>query len=223
MSQQAKQSVKIIKQNVGIDISKDDFKVCFYHLDTNGRRFIKGSRTFKNILAGFVDFMKWVEKKRKTDIEVRVTLEATGVYYENVVHFLNDNDYYVSVVLSNQSKAYSKSLNLKSKTDKLDADMLGQFGIERDLRKWQPVSSKIRVLKQLTRDRENLLEEKVAIGNKIHALEHSFEPDKTVIKRTNQRLNLVKKQIIQVEKQIRTIIKTDDQIKKKIERICKIK
>lgn len=219
----ATKKARVIKQNVGVDISKDDFKVCFYHLDTNGRRFIKGSRTFKNFLAGFVDFMKWVEKKRKTDIEVRVTLEATGVYYENLVHFLNDNDYYVSVVLSNQSKAYSKSLNLKSKTDKLDADMLGQFGIERDLRKWEPVSSKIRVLKQLTRDRENLLEEKTAMSNKIHALEHSFEPDKTVLKRANQRLSLIKKQITQVEKQIKMIIKTDDQIKEKIERICKIK
>jgi len=214
---------EVIKQNVGVDISKDDFKVCFYHLDTNGRRFIKGTRKFKNVFASFVDFMKWIEKKRKTEIEVRITLEATGVYYENLVHFLNDNGYYISVVLPNQAKAYAKSLNLNSKTDKLDADMLGQFGIERDLRKWQPVSSKIRVLKQLTRDRENLLEEKTAISNKIHALTHSFEPDKTVINRANQRLKLIKKQIIQVEKQIKAVIQADDLIKKKIERICKIK
>lgn len=218
-----KAKTKVIKQNVGVDIAKDDFKVCFYHLDTNGRRFIKGTRTFKNTLAGFVAFMKWIEKKRKTDIEVRITLEATGVYYENLVHFLDDNGYYVSVVLPNQSKAYAKSLNLSSKTDKIDANMLGQFGIERDLRKWQPASAKMRVLKQLTRDRENLIEEKVAISNRLHALNHSFEPDKTVIKRMKQRLNLIKKQIKQVEKQIELTVKADKFIKHKIDEICKVK
>lgn len=218
-----KAKAEVIKQNVGVDISKDDFKVCFYHLDTNGRRFIKGTRKFDNILAGFVAFMKWVEKKRRTHLEVRITLEATGVYYENLVHFLNDNSYYVSVVLANQSKAYAKSLNLTSKTDKLDADMLGQFGIERDLRKWQPASTKMRVLKQLTRDRENLLEEKIAISNKIHALNHSFEPDKTVIKRMTQRLNLLKKQLKQVIKQIELTVKADKFIKQKVDRICKVK
>jgi len=167
--------------------------------------------------------MKWIEKKRKTEIEVRITIEATGVYYENLVHFLNDNSYYISVVLPNQSKAYAKSLNLNSKTDKLDANMLGQFGIERDLRKWKPASSKMRVLKQLTRDRENLLEEKTATSNKIHALKNSFEPDKTVLKRASQRLNLVKKQIAQVEKQIKVTIQADALIKEKVEKICKVK
>lgn len=218
-----KAKAKVIKQNVGVDISKDDFKVCYYHLDSNGRRFIKGTRTFKNTLSGFVSFMNWIEKKRIVDLEVRITLEATGVYYENLVHFLDDNDYYISVVLANQAKAYSKSLNLNSKTDKLDADMLGQFGIERDLRKWEPASAKMRVLKQLTRDRENLLEEKTAISNKLHALKNSFSPDKTVIKRMNQRLNLVKKQIKQVEKQIQLTINADEFLKDKIERICKVK
>ena len=90
-----KNQKKVIKQNVGVDISKDDFKVCFYHLDSNSKKFIKGTRTFKNTLAGFVAFMKWVEKKRIAELVVRITIEATGVYYENLAHFLNDNDYWI--------------------------------------------------------------------------------------------------------------------------------
>lgn len=218
-----KTKVKVTKQNVGVDISKDDFKVCFYHLDSNNRRFIKGTRRFKNTLAGFVDFMKWIEKKRKLDLILHITMEATGVYYENLAHFLNDNGYHVSVVLPNQSKAYAKSLNLNSKTDKIDANMLGQLGIERELGKWQPASAKMRVLKQLTRDRGNLIEEKVAISNKIHAQVQSFSPDKTVIKRMEERLDLLKKQIKQVEKQVELTIKTDELINHKIDNICKVK
>lgn len=218
-----KTSVKVIKQNVGVDISKDDFKVCFYCLDQNGRKFIKGSRTFKNTLAGFTDFMKWIEKKRIESLTVRITIEATGVYYENLSHFLDDNGYVVSVVLPNKSKEYAKSLNLKTKTDKADAKMLGQMGIERDLFKWHPVSANMRILKQLTRDRVSILKEKTVISNKIHALNHSFEPSKRVIKRLNQRLKLLTKQLKQVEKEIELTIKTDELLNNRVEKICQVK
>lgn len=218
-----KTAVKVIKQNVGVDISKDDFKVCLYYLDTNGRQFIKGTRSFKNTLVGFTGFMKWIEKKRMAEISVRITIEATGVYHENLVHFLNDNSYHVSVVLANQAKAYAKSLNIKTKTDKVDAKMLGQMGIERDLRQWQPISSNLRILKQLTRDRASLLEEKTAISNKLHALSHSFNPNKNVIKRMKQRLKLIKKQVSQAEQQIKATVNQDELLKEKIDNICEIK
>lgn len=215
--------IPVVKQNVGVDISKDDFKVCFYHLEANGRKVIKGTRTFPNTTAGFKAFLKWVEKKRIKDLEVHITIEATGVYYENLTHFLYSNGYVVSVVLPNQSKAYAESLNLKTRTDKVDARMLGQLGIERDLFRWKPISTQIRKLKQLCRDRTNLLEEKTALSNKLHALEHSFEADKGVIKRAKQRLNLIKKQIKQVEKDISMTIQADEVLQKKIDNICKIK
>lgn len=218
-----KTKCKVIKQNVGVDSSKDDFKVCFYYLDQNGRKFIKGSRTFKNTLAGFMAFMKWIEKKRIAELEVRITLEATGVYHENLTHFLDDNGYYVSVILANQSKAYAKSLNLKTKTDKVDAKMLGQMGIERDLAKWEAASAKMRILKQLTRDRVTLLNEKTALTNRLHALDASFEPHKKVIKRLKQRIKLLNKQLKEVEKEIEQTIQTDEVLKQKVDNICKVK
>ena len=218
-----KKSIKVIKQNVGVDISKDDFKVCFYHLDQNGHKFIKGSRTFKNTLAGFLEFMKWIEAKRIDALTARITIEATGVYYESLSHFLNDNGYRVSVVLPNKSKDYAKSLNLKTKTDKADAKMLGQMGIERDLFQWQPISAKMRVLKQLTRDRVSILKEKTTLSNKVHALNHSFEPNKRVIKRMNQRSKLLNKQLKEVEKEIEQTIKADELLNAKVTNICKVK
>lgn len=218
-----KTKVKVMKQNVGADISKDKFQVVFYRLDQNGRKYIKGRRTFNNTLSGFTEFMKWIEKHRIADLEVRITLEATGVYHENLVHFLDDNGYYVSVILANQGKAYAKSLNLKTKTDQVDAQMLGQMGIERDLSQWQRISGNLRILKQLTRDRVNLVQEKVALSNKLHALDHSFEPNKGVIKRMKQRLKLIKKQIKLVEKEIEQTIEQDEVLKTRIGKVCQVK
>jgi len=121
------------------------------------------------------------------------------------------------------SKAYSKSLNLKSKTDKIDAKMLGLMGLERDLPKWNPSSNNIFTIKQLTRDRVSLLEEKHSLSNKLHALNHSFEPHKEVIKRLKSRQQLVEKQIKQVEKQIHQLVEKDSDLKERIQNVCKIK
>jgi len=101
--------------------------------------------------------------------------------------------------------------------------MLGQMGIERDLSRWQRASANIRILKQLTRDRVSLLNEKVVLKNKLHALDHSFQPNKTVIKRMNQRLRLIEKQIKQVEKQIKQTVQEDPVLKVRIGKVCKVK
>ena len=97
------------------------------------------------------------------------------------------------------------------------------MGIERDLFQWQPVSTKMRILKQLTRDRVSILREQTVISNKTHALNHSFEPNKGVIKRMNQRLKLLAKQLKEVEKEINEAIKADEFLTDKITKICKVK
>lgn len=214
----------VIKQNVGNDISKDDFKVCFYQLFSDQKRRIKGSKTFKNTLSGFSAFIKWVEKNRVKDVEVRLTIEATGVYYEQLVHYLHDHsDYYISVVLPNMSKAYFRSLNLKSKTDKIDAKHLGLMGLERDLDSWSPASPNLHSLKQLTRDRVSLLEQKTASINRLHAVKHSYHGEKSVIRRLNQQIKFLEKQIKEVEKGIRNLIKKDEVLEAKVEKICTVK
>lgn len=212
---------QVIKQNVGCDISKDDFKVNFHQLLDNQHVRIKGSRGLKNTLAGFKEFVKWVEKRRAPSVQIRITLEATGVYYEQLVHFLNDNtDYHISVVLPNKSKAYFKSLNIKTKTDPIDAKVLGLMGIERNLESWKPVSDNMRILKQLTRDRVRMLDQKTALLNRLHALNHSYKPHRQVIKRLNQLIKLLKKQLKEVEKQIEQAVNEDSFIKERVDKIC---
>jgi len=215
--------VKVQKQNVGIDVSKDDFKVNFQQmLDTQKSR-IKGSRTFKNTSKGFIAFEAWVEKRCAPDVEVRFTMEATGVYHESLAYFLHQSDYYVSIILANTSKAFAKSLNMKTKTDQVDAKLLGQMGLERDLDRWQPLSGKIRILKQLTRERVALLEEKLALENRLHALNHSFEANQNEIKRIKQRISWTKKQIKQVELQVEQFAASDPDLTERIDNICLVK
>lgn len=213
----------IIKQSVGIDISKSDFSVCFSQLIQNDRIRIVGTRKFKNTLNGITRFMEWVEKKRINELEIRFTMEATGVYYENLAYFLDDNDQCVSVVLPNKTKAFMQSYNIKTKNDNIDAKLLARMGLERNLKRWQPLSSNMRTLKKLCRERVMLLNEKTAVCNRLHAEKSSHQPYNDIIERYEYRVKFIKQQIQMVEKQVKSIIQSDEILAPKVNLICKIK
>ena len=206
----------IIKQNVGIDIAKDDFKVCFSVLRSDFEIKILGSRTFSNTYKGFQDFFLWTKNKRKSSDTVYFTLEATGVYYEGLAYFLwKEPDFNVQLVLPNKVKHYARSLDVKSKTDKIDAQILSRFGLERELRIWQPISGNLLELKQLTRERDSLIRSRTTAANQLHATEHQGKPNKKVIVRTKKHIVFLDKQVKEIEKEIKTIVNQDDKLKKK--------
>ena len=162
-------------------------------------------------------------KKTLAHCSTQITLEATGVYHEQLSHFLYDNAYRVNVILPNMGKAYARSLNSKSKTDKIDASILGRLGIERNLFEWQPASANILIIKQLCRDRVQILNTKTTLLNRRGALLSSYEPNQSAIKRMKQRLELLEQQLKEVELEIEMTIKTDDTLCKKVDNICQIK
>lgn len=213
----------VILQNVGIDISMADFQVCFMILLEDQNRKIKGTRKFKNTSEGFKAFRQWVEKKRLAGVPLRMTMEATGVYYEGLAYNLYHHNYELSVVLANKAKAYFKSLNVKTKTDKIDAKGLAQFGLERKLSLWEPASKQMYSLKKTCRERVRLLEEKNMISNQLHAEQHSQNPDRLAIKRMNQRLKLIDKQLKAIEGEITQKVDADQELCQRVQNITKVK
>ena len=214
---------KPLRQNVGIDVAKLDLKVCFSQ-EFSGRQIkVIGSRTFLNTKAGFAALLVWIGQKRDTTIALSLTLEATGVYYENLAYFFQENGYAVHVVLPNVAKQFIKSHNVKSKTDGLDAQMLALLGLERELRLWQPAKLAIRQLKALTRERVAIIEQRTALLNRIEALTCAHDPNKDTIKRLRKVIDLLDKQVKDVEKQIEQSIEKDPDLAQKFDNIKKIK
>lgn len=214
---------EVLKQHVGIDISKDDFRVNFQQLLSDGRRKIKGSRKFNNNLSGYKSFIKWVKDKMDKAVELSFSMEGTGIYHENLAYYLYERGYQVSVLLANVVKAYAKSLNINTKTDKVDAKTIAQMGIERNLRPWRPVSAQMRVLKQLTRERGRALKYKTSLRNQMHALEHGYSPNKKVLGLMRRRMRFIEKQIADLDKTIALTIEKDAFLNERVQKICQVR
>lgn len=163
--------------SLGADISKDDFSACLQSYDLHSQSHqVISRKTFKNKPSGFKACMSWLARHtRKKPAPVRMTMEATGVYYEPLALFVREHhsQIHLSVVLPSQSKRYIESRGLRSKTDKIDAYGLALMGAERKLAAWKGIDPFWRKLRVYTRTRAELLDQRTQLRNQLHALDHS--------------------------------------------------
>ena len=211
-----------IKQNIGIDVSKNDFKGSLFVLTNEFDLVTLGAKTFVNKLEGFLDLLEWVKGKGKKNIKCTFTMEATGVYFENLAYFLVEQEFTVHVILPNQSKKYAESLGAKSKTDKIDAQILAQMGIERKLIPWQPLSPNFVSLKQLTRERDAIIQERISVSNQLHAYKNQGKINQSCISRSEKRIAIFNAQIKEIEKEIAEIVKSDKVLNRRLDNILSI-
>jgi transposase len=213
----------IIRQCVGIDIAKDEFVASLAMMNQAFEVAHKRTKSFPNSLAGFHKLAKWVKQYCLAQVNTCYVMEATGVYYQNLAYWLYEHSLPVSVILPKQFKAYANSLNIKSKTDRIDARILAQMGVERALSLWQPVSASMRQLKQLCRERTTLKTEKTVLKNQLHSLSHSYQPNESTLKRLKKQILALDKLIQETQKELVVSLEQDTWLKERIEKVCSIK
>lgn len=212
------------KYSAGIDVSKETFNCCLTVIDTEQQVKIIGTRQFSNTLKGFVAFDRWIQKKSsKHDIPVAYTLEATGVYYEQLAWYLHDLKFHVSVILPNKAKNYLKSIGLKSKTDRIDALGLATMGAQQRLERWTAPDTKLLELRSITRQRESLQNMKTMVSNQLEAVTFAQHSSSLALNQLQQHLKLLEEQIEQTEVLIEELVNQDRELKAKFDNILPIK
>ncbi len=69
---------------------------------------------------------------KKLDGEIRIVMEATGIYHLPILTFLEEKGYFVSVINPFAMKKYAKDNSIRgAKTDKLDAITIANYGIDK--------------------------------------------------------------------------------------------
>lgn len=143
---------------VGIDVAKDKHD-CFA-MNSDGEILIE-NLTFKNNYDGFNSFFNSISKFEQNLDNIKVGLEATGHYSNNILNFLTSKGFHVYVINPLQTNLYRKGLSLrKTKTDKLDAHFIATMLITDNLKPYSSLSYHISELKSLVRHRFRLIKER---------------------------------------------------------------
>lgn len=143
---------------VGIDVAKEKHD-CFI-MNSDGEVLVNAF-TFPNTLEGFNSLFATLISFSDSTQNIKVGLEATGHYSNNILEFLLAKGLITFVLNPLSTNLYRKGRSLrKTKTDKSDARFITMMLMTEDLKPYSPVSYHISELKSLSRHRFRLIHER---------------------------------------------------------------
>ena len=192
-------------QYIGADIAKTNFVA-----DVGEK-----PRRFDNTPEGYEAFMAALPERGW------VVCESTGGYEQGLVGALQARAIKVSVVMPVLVRHYARSQNIMAKNDSIDARMLSIYGRAsaeklREHRESRPAEKKLR---ELTQARCSLVE---MLKLEANLQEHAGR-DPMLAKQARERVELVEKQIKQIEQAIRAHIDSDQELAQRARRCAQIK
>jgi transposase len=188
--------------HLGIDVAKLKLD-CALRLANNKYK----HKVFENNQSGFTALAEWLAKLGA--VNVHVCMEATGVYWEAVAEFLTNKKMIVSVINPAQIKAFGTSRLVRTKTDKVDAQLIAEFCCERCPEAWQPPSLSEQALRALVLRLDALQTMRTQESNRLEVARGVVKDD--II----QHIEWLDDQIKLLTKKIRDHIDSDSDMKQK--------
>ena len=127
--------------------------------------------------------------------QLRVVMEATGIYYLDLAVQLAQTGVEVMVVNPKAAHHFAKAMSQRSKTDALDARMLLAYLQRMDFVPGQPPAPQVLELRQLGRHLSRLAEQKVRLKNQLHALHSTATSPQVVIEDMQDALAMLERRI----------------------------
>lgn len=214
--------MNVLRQVLGVDVAQKELVVTLGRLSQDLRYELYSRRKFANKESGFDALLKWLKKHTVEAVQLRVVMEATGVYHQKFAYFLDEKGIDLSVVLPNKISNYMRTLSGKTITDDTCADAIALFGLERKLENWKRPKKIYKTLQQLTRERDQIVLERVMIKNQIHAEEAEAEPNNRSLDRLHARLGFMNQQEKEIKADINECLKKEHSVQEVIDKICTI-
>ena len=156
--------------HLGIDVAKAKLD-CALRL-SNGKY---KHKVVDNNQNGFTALAQWLDKQGAAS--PHVCMEATGVYWEAVAEFLANKELTVSIINPAQIKAFGASRLVRTKTDKVDAQLIAQFCCERRPEPWQAPSPSEQALRALVLRLEALQAMRTQESNRLEVAREVVKAD----------------------------------------------
>ncbi len=200
--------------SIGIDISKKVVDVAMY--DGNDYR----NSQYENTKKGVRALSKMIKKLKQ---EVKITMEATGTYYLNYAEGLHEKGYNVSVVNPLIIKRYSQMRLRRTKTDKVDAQIIAEYGYREESRMYipeNPLKREIRLKLILVDQFQSDITRNI---NRIEGLNQYPSGTKGLMRALKSSNRDLSKKIKKLKQEMKDTIKQDKTCNESVEKIKKIK
>lgn len=195
---------------LGIDVSKAKLD-CALRNAENGK--VK-TKVIPNTAEGFKKLLEWLTKNDAPS--PHIIMEPTGVYHELAAFFFVDAGLTISLVNPVQLRKYAGGINVKTKTDKMDSQVLARFGAEQKPAPWEPPSAAARTLKALLARRDAVADDLLREKNRQEKLEATETPQ-LVTESVEGSIKFIEAELKRLQKCIDDLIDNDPDMRGKRE------
>jgi len=172
---------------LGIDVSKKTLQVALLLAERKVKQ-----KCFNNQADGHQKLIKWLIAQDNG--VVHACLESTSTYGEAIAEALVDAGHVVSIVNPARIKGFATSELSRTKTDKVDAALIGRFCKALTPSPWHPASQEVRQLQAWVR--------------RIEAIQRMIVQEKNRLETApSQMVTLIKKHLSYLKQEIQTIKK----------------
>src|SRR5919199_302384 len=138
---------------VGIDVGSE---TCLVSILGPDKRPVRPPFAIANAAPGFARLATALAQLECPPAQIRVGLEATGRYWENLYQFLLQRGYDLVLLHPGQTHHFAQQRGLRAKTDKLDASTVARALLSDELRPAYVPSDLIGAYRELVRLHSNL-------------------------------------------------------------------
>lgn len=202
--------------NAGIDVGSKELVMVIRHKGKSHK-----PRCFNNTPEGHAQIIKTLSSKKG---EVRVCLEATGVYhFDLTVALSRSNTLKVMVVNPKAAKCFAEALMTRSKTDQVDAEVLARHAETMPFEIWQVPDDKVLELRAFSRKIVALTKLKAQTKNQLHALRSSVSVPEIILEETEASIEFLEMQIQRLKEHALTLIGSEETLQRSLDIITSIK
>ena len=163
------------------------------------------AQRFENDAAGHRALLKWVGPR------AQVCIEATGVYHLQLALTLRAGGVQVMVINPRVAKDFGRALGNRSKTDKVDAEVLLEYLERMRFVEWQPPRTAVFELREHGRRITELVQACVDEKNRAHA-KSSSRLSRVILDDVKAHIAQIEKRIDRIEASAMKVIRSEQDL-----------
>lgn len=206
-----------IQQYVGADIAAEQIQIDW--LDSHQRQ---QQVTIGQKKGDYARLVKQLTQQTKPE-HIQVVMEATGNYWLTFAEYLHQAGLVVSVLNPVQAKHFAQAKMQRTKTDRVDAYLLREYGRVMEPDAWEPPPPICQQLQQYLNHRDDLIQMRNAERNRLHALQHHPHAQADIRQFLQAHLRALTQQIRRVEQTIRSLLMSQHDWAQAVRRLLTVK
>lgn len=186
---------------VGADIAADSIQIDWFMKSSQ----LNQQLTLKQHKRDYARLVKQLTRQVAPQ-QIQVVMEATGTYWMAFAEYLHRAGLVVSVLNPSQAKHFAQARLQRTKTDRVDAYLLREYGRMMEPTAWVPPPPICQQLQQYLNRRDDLILMHNAERNRLHALTHNPHTLPDLLKPLQVHIANLKQQIKTLEQTIQSLL-----------------